>query len=102
MDVKILATGLGFEQQPIGTREVNTFPVDFSVTLDPERVLRLGWTQSLIHPSNVTVEVPLVGRVFSVPLTSTGNHVMDTLTAGDELYAAHRIPHAGRLQDILH
>lgn len=95
MTLKLLATGLSFEQQAIGTKEVNNFPVDFSVTLDPNRILRLSWTQSLIHPSNVTVTVPVVGRVFSVPLTPTGNHAMDTLTAGDELYAVVRMQRSG-------
>lgn len=95
MELRILATGLGFEQQAIGTKEVNNFPVDFSVTLDPGRILRLSWTKSLVNPSNVNVTVPLAGKVFSVPLTPAGNHAMDTLSAGDELYAVVNMQRAG-------
>lgn len=82
---RITATGFGFEQHVLGSITFLDNPVDFRVSLDTnQKTVRLNWTNSNIDVANTTVKIETDGRNIILPLTSSNELVIDTLTLGEE------------------
>jgi len=80
----IAVSGSGFERVDLGTVTFKDDPVDFQVVEGEEKSVRLIWNNSKIDTQNIELAIDTDGQTIKVPLTSSGNMVIDTLVLGEE------------------
>lgn len=80
----IAATGFGFERRDLGTITFKDDPVDFQVSEGEGKTVKLNWNNSRVNVQNTQLYIEMAGRTISVPMTSSGNLLLDTLVLGQE------------------
>lgn len=80
----IAATGFGFERYDLGSVTFKDDPVDFELRHGEGKRVSLVWTNSKVAVENTELMIETQGRKLTMPMTSSGNMVIDTLVLGED------------------